>query len=188
MSEVLPLVGEISGAIRSPAVRIVYDFWMTFWTKGQLPTFDDVDPAAIKEALPYLWVLKYDQAADNFHYRIVGEEVNRFYRRNMSGLPVDEMASDLAEVFKGRSRRVVQNRQALHLVGKVYRLAGYDAFGERIYLPLAPSRSDDGGVLGTTDARGHVVDEKILQETGGKILAIRDGAYQVFDAAPRADV
>jgi hypothetical protein len=185
MTETLPSVTEISGGIRSPAVRVVYDFWMSFWTRGKLPTFDDVNPAAIKEALPYLWVLKYDRREDNFTYRIVGEEVNRFYRRNMSGLPVDEMPTDLAEVFKGRSRRVVQNRQALHLVGKVYRLAGYDAFGERIYLPLAPSRNDDGGVIGVTDARGHFVDEKILQETGGKITAIRDGAYQVFNGAPR---
>ena len=132
MNEKVPSVAEISGAIRSPAVRVVYDFWMGFWTKGRLPTFDEVDPSAIKEALPYLWVIKYERATDRFAYRICGEEVNRFYRRNMSGLPVDEMASDLAEVFKGRSRRVVQNRQALHLVGKVYRLAGYDAFGERI--------------------------------------------------------
>lgn len=186
MSETPPSVTEISGAIRSPAVRGVYDFWMSFWTTGRLPTFDDVDPAAIKEALPYLWVLKFEQEADRFSYRIVGEEVNRFYRRNMSGQQIDiAMPADLAAIFKNRSRRVIQNRQALHLVGKVYRLAGYDAFGERVYLPLAPSRNDDGGVLGVTDARGHIIEEKILQETAGNILAIRDGAYQVYDAAPR---
>ena len=133
-------------------------------------------------------MLKYERAADRFAYRIVGEEVNRFYRRNMSGQLIDvAMPADLAAVFAGRARRVVQKRHALHLVGKVYRLAGYDAFGERIYLPLAPSRNDDGGVIGATDARGHIIDEKVLQETDGKIAAIRDGAYQAYDAAPRDD-
>lgn len=187
MTETLPSVTEISGGIQSPAVRVVYDFWMSFWTQGKLPTFDEVDPAAIKEALPYLWVLKYEQGADRFTYRIVGEEVNRFYRRNMSGQQVDiAMPADLAATFSGRARRVIQNQQALYLVGKVYRLAGYDAFGERIYLPLAPSRNDDGGVIGVTDARGHAIDERVLQETAGNITAIRDGAYQVYDAAPRS--
>ncbi|MBM3548061.1 MAG: PAS domain-containing protein [Alphaproteobacteria bacterium] len=182
-----PSVTEISGAIRSPAVRAAYDFWMSFWTTGKLPNFDDIDPADIKEALPYVWVLKYEEEADRFTYRVVGEEVNRFYRRNMSGQQVDvAMSADLADTFKGRSRRVVRNREALHLVGKVYRLVGYDAFGERIYLPLAASRSDDRGVLGVTDAREHIIDERILNETAGKIAAIRDGAYQVYDAAPRA--
>jgi hypothetical protein len=186
--ETLPSVAEISGAIRSPAVRIVYDFWMSFWTTGRLPTFDQVDPAAIKAALPYLWVLKYERKTDRFTYRIVGEEVNRFYRRNMSGQRIDTaMPAELAAVFAGRGRRVIQDRQALHLVGKVYRLAGYDAFGERIYLPLAPARNDDGGVLGVTDARDHFIDERILQETAGNIAAIRDGAYQVYDAAARDD-
>jgi hypothetical protein len=184
----VPSVTEISGAIRSPAIRSVYDFWMSFWTTGKLPSFDDVDPTAIKDALPYVWVLKYEREADRFTYRIVGEEVNRFYRRNMSGQQVDTaMSVELAETFKGRSRRVIENRQALHLVGKVYRLVGYDAFGERIYLPLTPSRNDDGGVLGVTDARDHVIDERILKETAGNIAAIRDGAYQVYDAAPRAE-
>lgn len=186
MAETLPLVTEISGGIQSPAVRAVYDFWMTFWTKGRLPSFDEVDPGAIKEALPYLWVLKFEQAADRFTYRIVGEEVNRFYRRNMSGQRVDvAMSPELAATFTGRARRVVQNRRALYLVGKVYHLAGYDAFGERIYLPLAPSHNDDGGVIGVTDARGHIIDERVLQETAGNITAIRDGAYQVYDAAAR---
>lgn len=186
MTEVLPSVTEISGAIQSPAVRVIYDFWMSFWIKGRIPTFDEVEPAEIKEALPYLWVLKYEQKLDRFTYRIVGEEVNRFYRRNMSGQQVDvAMPSDLAATFIGRARRVVQNRRALYLVGKVYHLAGYDAFGERIYLPLAPSTNDDGGVIGVTDARGHVIDERVLQETAGKITAIRDGAYQVYDATAR---
>ena len=187
MTETLPSVTEISGGIQSPAVRAVYDFWMSFWTKGRLPTFDEVDPGAIKAALPYLWVLKYEQGTDRFTYRIVGEEVNRFYRRNMSGTQIDvSMSADLAAAFAGRARRVVQNRQAMYLVGKVYHLAGYDAFGERIYLPPAPSRNDDGGVIGVTDARGHVINERVLQETDGKITAIRDGAYQVYDAAPQS--
>jgi hypothetical protein len=184
----IPSVTEIAGAIHSPAIRAVYEFWMRFWTTGRLPTFDDLDPAAIKEALPYLWVLRYERATDRFAYRVVGEEVNRFYGRNMSGQQVDlAMSADLAEVFSGRARRVVLDRQALHLVGKVYRLVGYDAFGERLYLPLAPSRNDDGGVIGATDARGHVIDERVLAATAGNIAAIRDGAYQAYDAAPRAD-
>ena len=189
MTETLPSVAEIAGAIRSPAVRAVYDFWMSFWTRGLLPSFDDIDPAAIKEALPYLWVIKVERAEDRISYRIAGEEINRFYPRNMSGQQVDSaMPADLAAVFKGRCRRVALNRHALHLVGKVYRLAGYDAFGERIYLPLAPSKNDDGGVLGATDVRGHIMDEKVFEETSGTVVAmIRDGAYEVYDASPRGD-
>jgi hypothetical protein len=179
-----PSVREISARIRSPAARAAYEFWMSFWTAGRLPSFQDVDPAKVKKALPYLWVLKYDRASDRFAYRIAGEEVNSFFRRNMSGRPVDgSMPADLAAAFQARARRVVQTCCALHLVGKVYRSAGYEAVGERLYLPLAPSRADDGGVLGITDARGHDIDEQVLREVSGDLHVIRDGAYLVYDAA-----
>lgn len=178
-------IREAIGRIRSPAVRAAFDFWFAFREQGRFPSFDDVDPAAIKEALPYLWVLRYDRASGRFTYRIAGEEINRFYRRNLSGKPVDGlMAPELAEAFQGRARRVIENACVLHLVGKVYRSAGYEAVGERIYLPLSPARNDDGGVLGITDARGHNIKDELLQKDATRALhVIRDGDYLVYDAA-----
>ena len=176
---------EVMSRIRSPAVRAAFDFWLAFREQGRFPSFDDIDPAAIKEALPYLWVLRYDRADGRFSYRIAGEEINQFYHRNLSGKPVDGvLAPELAEAFQGRARRVVENTCVMHLIGKVYRSAGYEALGERIYLPLSPARNDDGGVLGVTDARGHNINDELLQKNAaGALHVIRDGDYLVYDAA-----
>lgn len=182
-----PSAAEVAGRLRSPAGRAIYTHWMAFWSTGRLPSFEDVDPAAIKGALPYLWVLRYDRGTDAFSYRIAGEEVNRFFGRNMSGRPVDgSMPADLAKAFQGRARRSLLQCCVLHLAGKVYRSAGYDALGERLFLPLAPSRNDDGGILGITDARGHEIDEQVLREVSGDLRVIRDGDYLVYDATPPA--
>ncbi len=56
--------------------------------------------------------------------------------------------------------------------------------GERLFLPLAPSRNDDGGILGITDARGHEINEEVLREVSGDLCVIRDGDYLVYDATP----
>ena len=182
-----PPIADLAAAIRSPVVRSVYDFWMSRRSADRLPTFDDVDPAAIKAALPSLWVLRYDRAADAFAYRIAGEEINRFFRKNMSGRPVvGSMGDALAQAFEGRARRVCRDCRALHFIGKVYASSEYSAIGERLFLPLGPARNDDGGVLGITDARGHEIDARRLDEASGDLKVIRDGAYRVYDARPPA--
>ena len=74
------------------------------------PTGDFV-PRTLEEKV----VCFSDKMVDADRVRPFGEEVNRFYRRNMSGQQVDiAMPAELAGTFAGRARRVIRNRHALY--------------------------------------------------------------------------
>ncbi|MBM3548060.1 MAG: PAS domain-containing protein [Alphaproteobacteria bacterium] len=153
MTEGLPTVLDLKARVGSAVIGEVFAYWATFFEKGSLPAFEDVEPWKIKRALPYVWIWRRDQADDRFYCRICGEQVNYILGRNISGKAADEvLPADMAAEAQARWRRLIDERLAHHLVGCVYNFADQQVMGERVILPLAPSRNDRGGVLGVTDA------------------------------------
>jgi hypothetical protein len=105
----------------------VLDCGSGFYELGVPPAFDDVEPWKIKGALPYVEIWRRDQADDGFYCRISGEQVNYIPGRNLSGKAVDEvLALQMAAEARARRRPLI--------------------------LPPAPSRNDQGGAAGVTDA------------------------------------
>jgi hypothetical protein len=180
----LPTVRELRGRVGSAVLGEVLDYWFSFFERGVLPSFDDVEPWQIKRALPYVWIWRRDQADDRFYCRICGEQVNYIMGRNLSGKAVEEvLPPEMAVEAQNRWRRLIDERVAHHLVGCVYHFADRQVMGERLILPLGPSRNDRGGVIGVTDAS-----QPRLRLTSPvdptKFVGIGVGERQDFDADP----
>jgi len=176
---------ELKVRVGSAVIGEVLAYWLGFFGRGVLPAFADVEPWQIKRALPYVWIWRRDHADDRFYCRISGEQVNYILGRNISGKAVEEvLPAAMATEAQARWRRLIDERLAHHLVGCVYDFADQQVTGERLILPLAPSKNDRGGVIGVTDAA-----QPRLRLTSpvdpSKFVGIGPGERRDYDADPR---
>ncbi len=180
----LPSIAELRERVASAVLGEVLTYWSSFYDRGVLPAFDDVEPWQIKKALPYVWIWRREVEADRFFCRVCGEHVNYIFGRNLSGKSCEEaMPSEMAAEAQARWRRLIDDRLAHHLTGCVYSYVGQRVMGERLILPLAPSRNDRGGVLGVTDAAQPTLrlDSPV---DPSKFIGIGAGERHDYDADP----
>ena len=180
----LPSIAELRDRVASAVLGEVLAYWSSFYDRGVLPSFDDVEPWQIKRALPYVWIWRRDVGGDRFFCRVCGEHVNYIFGRNISGKACEEaMPPDMAVEAQARWRRLIEDRLAHHLTGCVYSYADRRVMGERLILPLAPSKNDRGGVLGVTDAAQPALrlDSPV---DPAKFIGIGIGERRDYDADP----
>ena len=104
-----------------------------------------VDPTAIAPTLPYIWLCEFLPDEERFRMRLAGEEINKFYGRNISHAYFDEIADDrFRTTMVRRYRRVIEEPSIMHCAGHIYFANESRVVGERLGLPL---RADDGRVL-----------------------------------------
>lgn len=180
----LPNIAELRTPVASAVLGEVLGYWSSFYDRGVLPAFDDVGPSQIKQALPYVWIWRRDVNADRFLCRVCGEHVNYIFGRNISGKSCEEvMPPGMAMEAQTRWRYLIEGPVAHHLTGCVYNYIDQTVMGERLILPLAPSRNDRGGVLGVTDAAQPALrlDSPV---DPSKFLGIGIGERRDYDARP----
>lgn len=180
----LPTIAELRTRVASAVLGEVLAYWSSFYDRGVLPSFDDVEPWQIKAALPYVWIWRRDVDGDRFFCRVCGEHVNYIFGRNISGKACDEvMPAKMATEAQARWRHLIDNCIAHHLVGCVYHYADQEVMGERLILPLAASRNDRGGVLGVTDASQPTL-RLVSPVDPAKFVGIGAGERRDYDADP----
>ncbi|MBL8690809.1 MAG: PAS domain-containing protein [Rhodospirillaceae bacterium] len=180
----LPTIAELHTRVASAVLGEVLAYWSSFYDRGVLPSFDDVEPWQIKAALPYVWIWRRDVDADRFFCRVCGEHVNYIFGRNISGKACDEvMPAKMATEAQARWRHLIDNRIAHHLVGCVYHYADQEVMGERLILPRAASRNVRGGVLGVTDASQPTL-RLVSPVDPAKFVGIGIGERRDYDAGP----
>jgi hypothetical protein len=180
----LPSIDDLAARVTSRVLGEALGYWRGFYDGGRLPAFDDIEPWRIKRVLPYLWIWRRDIETDRFACRVCGEHVNDVFGRNLSGRSVEEvMPPAMADEAQARWRRLIDRKLAHHLVGCVYNFVDRQVMGERLILPLAPSRNDRGGVLGVTD-----VGQPALRITAplepAKFVGVGVGDRRDYDADP----
>lgn len=179
----LPTIADLKARVASAVLGEVLDYWSSFYDRGIIPAFEDVEPWQIKGALPYLWIWRRDETG-RFFCRVCGEHVNYIFGRNISGKAIEEvLPAKMAEESQARWLRMIAGPIAHHLLGCVYTYADQEIMGERLILPLAPSKNDQGGVLGVTDA-----DQLNLRRTSPvdpkKFIGIGGGDRRDYSADP----
>ena len=70
-----------------PTARVL-DHWLARQELGALRPFD-FDPVAVPSVLPFVYLL--ERLGDRLRYRVSGEEVNRLFGSNHTGLHLDEV-------------------------------------------------------------------------------------------------
>jgi hypothetical protein len=75
-----------------PRVRRLYDYWRRIHPpSGDLPGRRDIDPAAIVELLPWVWIVDVTREPLRFRYRLVGTEQVHAMERDVTGAFLDEV-------------------------------------------------------------------------------------------------
>jgi hypothetical protein len=83
----------------SPRVAAFYDHWRGLAPHGVLPTRAAIDPAAIRDLLPYVMIIDLEETggAGDFRirYRLVGTAVAKFSGLDFTGAYLDELDFDV---------------------------------------------------------------------------------------------
>jgi hypothetical protein len=139
-------------AISSAALKDVARHWGEGCRDGELASWNDLQPAAIKTHLPIVWSYDYDAANDDFIGRLAGAKIARLSAGPFKGVRLSEIRpSDRYPRSLLRARRVIHEPALYRGHGLVYQSAENIGVGERIVMPLRRDENYPGGIFGASE-------------------------------------
>lgn len=141
---ILPLTLNDFPHVRKPQSQLLLGHWLDRRSGRVAPARPDIDPTAIADILPGIWVCDFLPAERRFRMRLAGEDVNQIYGYSIRNHYFEDIItpSMLPEVLR-RYRRVVEEPAILLCSGQIYLASGRWVVGERLVLPLL----GEGGAL-----------------------------------------
>lgn len=123
-----------------PKIHRMIAYWESLRVDGRLPGRRAIDPAAIRDLLPGVWMLDVHRDPFRLKYRLVGTRVVEAIGQEPTGRWVEEIHphATTLEIFMERYRRVVDTGIPSRRRGTA-RLWSHDDYREieNIVLPLA---------------------------------------------------
>jgi hypothetical protein len=102
---------ELQLRIRSPKVRLVFRHWQDSRDGRLFPRRSDIDPAAMREALPHITVTQISYEPLRVLYRLVGTEVARWSKQDFTNCYADELVfQDDDRDWTDYYRQVIERR------------------------------------------------------------------------------
>jgi hypothetical protein len=142
--------------IHSAKIPLVLKHWLGLRKGGRLPASADIDPAAIKSALPHVMITGVSYDPFRVLYRLVGTEIVRWARLDFTNRYADELIfQDDGRDWTDYYRAVVTARQPAFGVTDWAETEGPPYWAEFLICPL----SDDGETINRCIA---VEDYKIM--------------------------
>jgi hypothetical protein len=149
-----------------PRLRRLYDYWLSLRpAAGGLPGRQHIDPAAIRDLLPWIWMVDVERNPLRFRYRLLGTEQVHAMERDFTGRFLDEAhPSFVASVSYPQYVAAAERAEIGYRRGPpVFHLSKDYVAIERLLLPLAkdgatvdvlvaitvyfsPSRRDEAGL------------------------------------------
>jgi hypothetical protein len=128
---------------------------LSAYTPGRLPSRREIDPNAIRRALPYVWLVEHLHDDNGFRYRLAGEHVNGVFGFSLRGKRLSDIIEPhMLETVRARYLHALKTPGVVYCVGRVYmRIGGYRE-GERLILPLSDDGVNGTHLLGVTDYGG----------------------------------
>lgn len=142
--------------IHSPKIQLVLKYWLGLRRGERLPAHADLDPSAIKSALPNLMVTGISHEPFRVLYRLVGTEIVRWARFDFTNRYADELIfQDDGRDWTDYYRAVVVARRPAFGITDWAETEGPPYWAEFLICPL----SDDGATINRCIA---VEDYKIM--------------------------
>ena len=142
--------------IHSPKISAVLKYWLSLRKGERLPASADIDPAAIKSALPHVMITGISYDPFRVLYRLVGTEIVRWARFDFTHRYADELIfQDDGRDWTDYYRAVVTARQPAFGITDWAETEGPPYWAEFLICPL----SDDGETINRCIA---VEDYKIM--------------------------
>jgi len=141
--------GPFDLPIVDPTLRALYRHWLDVRGDRRMPARRAIDPMAIREALPNLFLYTFDAEKNRFYCRLAGEQINQMVGTVCSKRFLDQIfAPQVFRVVHERYRAIVTRPTLLHMHGVVKMANGLKVPGERLVLPLSDAAGPDDGVTG----------------------------------------
>jgi hypothetical protein len=126
-----------ANAFHSKRLRQLYEYWLG-QAKGRLPARADIDPAAIPQLLPYLFMIDVERAPRRFRFRLIGTQICTWAGRDVTGMYLDDPAyGPRGEIITRQYAEVVERGVAYYAEQPAARPERDYVFYERLVLPLA---------------------------------------------------
>ncbi|HTT98881.1 MAG TPA: PAS domain-containing protein [Rhizomicrobium sp.] len=141
------------GLPEPPPLGFVRNYWLTRRGAAAMPRRSDIAPSDMKAYLPNILLADVVRGGEDFRYRVVGSQLQRYFSGNPTGI----LMSDALMVFSVETaertiqvyREVVERRAPLRIRGAGSIYAQHAKLFDALLTPL----SDDGEtvnlVLGT---------------------------------------
>jgi len=132
-----------------PGLRALYRHWLKQRGRHSMPARKALDPTAIPETLPNLFLYEYDAARDRFYCRLAGEHINAMVGSTCTRRHLDEIfRPSVFKVVEARYRAIIGRPTLLHMHGIVRMANSLDVPGERLILPLASDGARADALIG----------------------------------------
>jgi hypothetical protein len=136
--------------------RRLLEYWQSTLTDGQPPPRTEIDPAAIKDILPF--VLLGDIETDPFRvrFRLIGTAVAEFSRWDFTGLYLDELVYEARDSVEWRQCYEIIHARRIGLVGdnKISFTDGKVTTYEFAILPLRRGADPAGSFIAVESYEG----------------------------------
>lgn len=156
--------------IRSSRLRDVYAYWLGLrQSLGHLPGRQHIDPLALRQHLPFLWMVDAvpTEQGTRYRYRLIGTEIVAARGGDDTGKFVDEVNRELAgrQDVSIRFAAVLQSGRAHWRLGPplwVNIIGDRAPYIENIYMPLAGEDGTAGIILAVNAYFDHSLREIAL--------------------------
>jgi hypothetical protein len=139
--------------VEQPMLRRLGTYWQQLRGDRPMPARSDLQPWAIPDLLPSLWMWRVESEPRAFHLRLCGDRINRLLGYWRRGVELGEAAPpDVAPLLRERYERVAFGPAVMRARGYVLlgRAEGVRVRAERLVLPLGNGGTLAEDLLGIT--------------------------------------
>jgi hypothetical protein len=143
---------QFDQSILSPDLKAVAAHWNAARGDKLMPSWNDLQPAAMAKQLPKVWSYVYDPEHDEFVGRLGGEAIARIFGKAIKGARLSELVPIIGrERMAARLKRVMELPALVSGSGPLFTQIDRYGVGERIIMPLASDGMHAESVLGATE-------------------------------------
>ena len=144
-------LAQLLAELTDPRLQAFVSSWDKVRGNRDVPRWRDLDIAAMKQVLPYIWAWVYDRESDVFTGKLAGEEILGVVGRGLRGAKAHEFYTPAQyRLFYDWTSRVVVNQDGLVISGPVFSFVGSSPIGQRVALPVAVKGEKADTILGVT--------------------------------------
>lgn len=134
-----------------PRLLVLLRHWAMQRKGAPMPRRSDIDPQAIRECLPQVWIYRYKPDLDEFVCSLSGEAVNEAWGHSLIGKTLaDIMPAADAAVVRERYRQVIAAPGIQLSERQIAPAERSTKQAVRLILPLADDSGSPYGVIGMT--------------------------------------
>ncbi len=133
-----------------PKLQRLHGYWLSIHpTSGGLPGRQHIDPTAITDLLPHVYLLDVERDPLRFKYRLVGTDYARMMARDLTGRYLEDVHPGFDGPIRDQYVALVNSAWPAYRKGPAMYAATHRDFSvERLALPLARNGTDVDMVIG----------------------------------------